>query len=62
MPMKKVSTFRISKLSARVNMHEADSYQEAGPSNQTLDFLRQFARSYHAEPSLNTNICGFVLN
>ena len=32
------------------------------PSRQTLDFLSQFARCYHAEPSLRPEFCGYVMN
>ena len=32
------------------------------PSRQTLDFLSQFARSYHVEPALQPEFCGYVMN
>ncbi|GAB6394337.1 MAG: hypothetical protein MdMp024_0649 [Bacteroidales bacterium] len=36
---------------------------KAGPCKQTLDFLKQFARVYHAEPALTPkSLCGFILN
>jgi len=33
-----------------------------GPSEKTLDFIRQFARVYHFEPSLEQNLGSFVVN
>lgn len=32
------------------------------PSQRTVDFLRQFARVYHVEPTVRSGLCGFVLN
>ena len=32
------------------------------PRKQTLDFLTQFARVYHAETALRTEFCGYVMN
>ncbi|MDR1919300.1 MAG: hypothetical protein LBQ65_06605 [Tannerellaceae bacterium] len=32
------------------------------PCKQTVSFLTQFARVYHAEPVLQKNLCGFILN
>ncbi|MDR1937088.1 MAG: hypothetical protein LBQ73_01140 [Tannerellaceae bacterium] len=36
--------------------------EKIAPCKQTLSFLTQFARAYHAEPVLQKNLCGFVLN
>ena len=36
--------------------------KKSAPSRQTLDFLSQFARSYHAEPALQPEFCGYVMN
>ena len=33
-----------------------------GPSEQTLDFIRQFARVYQFEPKLGTRLGSFVVN
>lgn len=35
---------------------------ESSPRKQTLDFLKQFARAYHAEPTVSQDLCGYVLN
>jgi hypothetical protein len=32
------------------------------PCKQTLSFLSQFARVYHAEPGIEKKLCGFILN
>jgi hypothetical protein len=32
------------------------------PRKQTLSFLMQFARVYHAESLIEKNLCGFILN
>ena len=29
---------------------------------QTMDFLKQFARAYQAEPAVRPEFCGYVLN
>ena len=29
---------------------------------QTMDFLKQFARAYQAEPAVRPELCGYVLN
>ena len=31
------------------------------PRRQILDFLTQFARVYHSEPALRTELCGLVM-
>lgn len=36
--------------------------EEKGPSAKTLNFLRMFAHSYYAEPSLPEPICSTCLN
>ncbi|MDH6534897.1 hypothetical protein M2101_001574 [Parabacteroides sp. PM5-20] len=36
--------------------------QRGGPREQTIDFLSQFARVYRAEPSLQQDICSFIMN
>ncbi|MBS7121821.1 MULTISPECIES: hypothetical protein [Dysgonomonas] len=33
-----------------------------GPSEGTLDFLKQFARTYHVEPSLPDQLNATILN
>lgn len=32
------------------------------PRKTTLDFLKQFARSYHFEPSVNQAVGGMIVN
>jgi len=33
-----------------------------GPSEKTLDFIRQFARVYHFEPALEQSLGSFIVN
>ncbi|MDL2265964.1 hypothetical protein LJC57_03300 [Parabacteroides sp. OttesenSCG-928-G07] len=58
----------MKKLSTRC-MNEFDKKQERNlggnnskPRVSTLEFLKQFARVYQAEPSLKKEICAYVLN
>jgi hypothetical protein len=60
MPMKKISTSCFSKFDHSFKAQHAES--EVKPRRQTLDFLHQFARSYHVESSLDSDLCGFVMN
>ena len=57
--MRKFSTHCMDKLAKQVN-HTLTA--ESQPKQTTLDFLRQFARVYQAEPMLEPGLCGFVLN
>lgn len=57
--MRKFSTHCMDKLDKHVN-HVLTV--ESEPKQKTLDFLRQFARGYQAEPMLEPGLCGFVLN
>ena len=41
---------------------KAPCTQRSTPSRETLDFLTQFARAYHAEINIQENVCGLVLN
>lgn len=50
MPMKKISTPYSTDLKIKRKC-AADFSMGEGPERETLDFLRQFARSYHVEPS-----------
>lgn len=61
LPMKKVSTSCTTDLSVKRNNMVSCSV-ENGPEQKTLDFLKRFARSYHAEPSLEARLCDFILN
>ena len=58
-PMRKFSTHCMDKMEKHVN-HALTGDSE--PKKSTLDFLRQFARAYQAEPMLQPGLCGFVLN
>ena len=57
--MRKFSTHCMDKLDKQVN-HTLTA--ESQTKQTTLDFLRQFARVYQAEPMLEPGLCGFVLN
>lgn len=55
------------KLSTRcLNEFAANSRKErkaaCEPSLETLDFLRQLARVYQAEPGLQPELCGYMKN
>ena len=52
--MKKISTSCFSKFDHSLKAQNTDL--EVKPTRQTLDFLRQFARSYHAESSLDSGL------
>lgn len=58
-PMRKFSTHCMDKMEKHVNHALTGDSQ---PKKSTLDFLRQFARVYQAEPMLQPGLCGFVLN
>ena len=58
-PMSKFSTHCMDKMEKHVNHALTGDSQ---PKKSTLDFLRQFARVYQAEPMLQPGLCGFVLN
>ena len=57
--MRKFSTHCMDKLDKQVN-HTLTA--ESQPKQTTLDFLRQFARVYQAEPMLEPGLCGFGLD
>ncbi|MDR1746296.1 MAG: hypothetical protein LBR49_03385 [Tannerella sp.] len=49
------------------NEHSASDEQTVktyvfGPREETLGFLRQFARVYQAEPALEERICSYIIN
>lgn len=60
MPMKRLSTQCMDKLENKKTQRGGES--KSLPHQKTLDFLSQFARVYHAEPVLRTELCGYVLN
>jgi hypothetical protein len=57
--MKNLSTQCVNKIMGKGK--RKDNTEEK-PCKQTLNFLSQFARIYHAEPALQQDLCGFVLN
>ena len=57
--MRKFSTHCMNKLEKNV---DKTLLVDSQPQKSTLDFLRQFARVYQAEPILQSGLCGFVLN
>ena len=57
--MRKFSTHCMDKLDKNMNHTLTVDSQ---PKKSTLDFLRQFARGYQAEPMLEPGLGGFVLN
>ena len=57
--MRKLSTLCLDNLSKQ-EKHALNSKSQ--PKQQTLDFIRQFARAYQVEPALRPDLCGFVMN
>ena len=57
--MRKFSTRCMDKLEKNA---DKTLLVDSQPKKNTLDFLRQFARVYQAEPMLQPGLCGFVLN
>ena len=60
MPMKRFSTQCMDGLKDKTKKNRNE--KKCAPSRRTLDFLSQFARSYHAEPALQPEFCGYVMN
>lgn len=58
--MKRISTPCIQVLKNKTRRSRSE--KKSMPSRQTLDFLSQFARSYHVEPALQPELCGYVMN
>jgi hypothetical protein len=57
--MKNLSTQCVNKMiKDRKNM----DVKEHKPCKKTLTLLLQFARTYHAESSMQQELCGFILN
>lgn len=57
--MRKLSTRCMENIDSKgMNAHDV----KTSPKEQTLDFLRQFARVYNAESNLYKDIRGYVLN
>lgn len=58
--MKRFSTHCMDELKDKTKKNRNE--KKSTPSQKTLDFLSQFARSYHAEPALQPEFCGYVMN
>ncbi|MBQ7852501.1 MAG: hypothetical protein IKA19_08595 [Muribaculaceae bacterium] len=53
----------VSTSSATVHSSSNQSVATAPrPKKTTLDFIRQFARSYHCEHGLNATLSGMIVN
>jgi hypothetical protein len=57
--MKNLSTQCVHKM---IKNEKNLDVKENKPCKKTLNLLIQFARTYHAEPSLQQELCGFILN
>jgi len=44
------------------NQEKNQGNEKRQPRKKTLDFLTHFARVYHAEPDMQQEICGYVMN
>lgn len=58
--MKNISTQCMDELKHKTDKTPRE--RKCKPRKQTLDFLAQFARVYQAEPVMQTEFCGYVLN
>ena len=59
--MKRLSTQCMNEIENKTNRKPKEKENNAAVG-QTLDFLTQFARVYHSEPALRTELCGLVMN
>lgn len=59
--MKNFSTRCIKKRKEVID-EENKQDKSIGPKRQTLDFIKQFARVYHSENTLDIQLVGLVLN
>ncbi|MEG0039900.1 MULTISPECIES: hypothetical protein [Bacteroides] len=57
--MSKKTTHRSSSLP--INQKHSPGNKQTGPSAQTLNFLRAFARNYHTDMQLPQGIQGIIL-
>ena len=60
LPMKRLSTQCMNEIENKTNRNRKE--RKTMPRRQTLDFHTQFARVYHSEPALRTELCGLVMN
>ena len=57
--MRKLSTQCMDDLEKKV---KSAPEAKSSPRKQTMDFLKQCARAYQAEPAVRPELCGYVLN
>lgn len=57
--MRKLSTQCMDDLEKKM---KSAPEAKSSPRKQTMDFLKQFARVYQAEPAVRPELCGYVLN
>ena len=55
--MRKLSTQCMDDLEKKV---KSAPEAKSSPRKQTMDFLKQFARAYQAEPAVRSELCGYV--
>ena len=53
--MRKLSTQCMDDLEKKV---KSAPEAKSSPRKQTMDFLKQFARAYQAEPAVRSELCG----
>lgn len=58
--MKRFSTQCMNGLENKTKKNRNE--KKSTPSKQTLDFLSQFARIYHAEPAMQPELCDELRN
>lgn len=58
--MKRFSTQCMNELKDKTKKNR--NGKKSLPSRQTIDFLSQFARSYHVETALQPEFAGYVMN
>ncbi len=58
--MKRLSTPCMNAINRKTRQHPERN--ECSPRRETMDFLKQFARVYQAEPVLKPELCGYILN
>ena len=62
MPMRKNFTRSISTSKEQKNMMETKKRSLFGPCEETINLIRQFARVYQYEPTLNQGLRSYIVN
>jgi len=57
-----MNNFSTQKLSVSEAMNTETKRENPVPQSQTICFIKQFARVYHVEPLLSTELNGFIIN